>query len=115
MWPIWSWICWSGWRRPIVLLDAVPGGPLASEVCGASHQVGVMLPYSPLHHLLLEPGDGLLLPNHGYKATAMHSVFCASDEPTYALSMAVRETDPPPLPVPASPIPLVPVAANAPP
>ena len=47
------------------------------------------------HAFLVEPGDLVLLPNHGYKRTAMHSVFCASDEPGYALSMAVREWDPP--------------------
>jgi len=50
------------------------------------------------HAFLVEPGDVVLLPNHGYKRTAMHSVFCASDEPGYALSMAVREQDPLPRP-----------------
>ena len=42
------------------------------------------------HALVLHPGDVLLLPNHGLERTAMHSVFCGSDEPTYALSVAVR-------------------------
>ncbi|HED65937.1 MAG TPA: hypothetical protein ENJ09_10325 [Planctomycetes bacterium] len=42
------------------------------------------------HALLLRPGDALLLPNHGLDRTAMHSVFCASKEPGYALSVAIR-------------------------
>lgn len=48
------------------------------------------------HATILGPGDVLLLPNHGYRRTAMHSVFAASDEPAYSLSMAIREIDPPP-------------------
>ena len=42
------------------------------------------------HAFVLEPGDALLLPNHGYARTAMHSVFCASDGLTYGLSFALR-------------------------
>lgn len=52
------------------------------------------------HAAVLAPGDVLLLPNHGLTRTAMHSVFCASDETTYALSMAIRSTRPPALPLP---------------
>jgi len=43
------------------------------------------------HAFLLDPGDAILLPNHGYEKTAMHSVFCASPGPTLAFSMALRE------------------------
>lgn len=50
------------------------------------------------HALVLEPGDALLLPNRGLARTAMHSVFCASEEPTYALSMAIRSARPRPEP-----------------
>jgi len=50
------------------------------------------------HAAVLDAGDVLLLPNHGLKRTAMHSVFCASDELTYALSLAIRSTRPPPEP-----------------
>ena len=49
------------------------------------------------HALILRAGDVLLLPNHGYSCTAMHSVFCAGDEPAYGLSMAIRERFPPAL------------------
>ncbi|MEE1940195.1 carbamoyltransferase HypF [Streptomyces sp. TRM 70361] len=51
----------TGRRRPIVLLrrrtDHGPG-PLAPGVCDGSPDVGVLLPYTPLHRLLLGlPGD----------------------------------------------------------
>jgi hypothetical protein len=43
------------------------------------------------HAFILGPGDALLLPNHGLEKTVMHTVFCASDIPTYAISTALRE------------------------
>ncbi|MDF1837822.1 MAG: hypothetical protein P1V35_08140 [Planctomycetota bacterium] len=43
------------------------------------------------HAFLLGPGDGLLMPNHGLEKTVMHTVFCASPGPTYAISTALRE------------------------
>ncbi len=43
------------------------------------------------HAFLLGPGDALLMPNHGLEKTVMHTVFCASDSPTYAISAALRE------------------------
>ena len=42
------------------------------------------------HGYVLEAGDVILLPNHGYTRTAMHSVFCGSDETGYSLSLAIR-------------------------
>jgi hypothetical protein len=46
------------------------------------------------HAWILDPGDAILLPNHGLEhgleRTAMHSVFCAGDETGYALSLAIR-------------------------
>src|SRR5579883_3443308 len=38
-------------QRPIVLLARRPGGPVAPEVAPASSSLGLMLPYTPLHHL----------------------------------------------------------------
>jgi hydrogenase maturation protein HypF len=39
--------------RPIVIAPRRPGAALAGSVAPRSREVGVMLPYSPLHHLLL--------------------------------------------------------------
>ncbi len=40
-------------RRPIVLLPRRPGSAVASAVAPRNRQLGVMLPYTPLHHLLI--------------------------------------------------------------
>lgn len=42
----------SGDRRPIVLLRAREGGPLSRHVSPDTPEVGLMLPYAPLHHVL---------------------------------------------------------------
>ncbi|BBZ48639.1 carbamoyltransferase HypF [Mycobacterium heidelbergense] len=47
--------------RPIVLLRRLPrnsGAPVAAAVAPGSPLLGLMLPYSPLHHLLLAPVPG---------------------------------------------------------
>jgi hydrogenase maturation protein HypF len=43
----------AGRRRPIVLLPRLPGAPVAASVAPGNRQLGVLLPYTPLHHLLL--------------------------------------------------------------
>jgi len=49
-------------ERPIVLLDACPGSPLAPSVAPGLGTVGTMTPYTPLHHLLLsEVGRPLVM------------------------------------------------------
>ena len=48
-------------RRPIVLLDRLPGAPVAEAVAPHNRYLGVMLPYTPLHHLLLrEVGEPIV-------------------------------------------------------
>ncbi len=43
--------------RPIVLAKAVAGSPVSPNVAPGNEFLGLMLPYTPLHHLLLGPGD----------------------------------------------------------
>ncbi|MBI5479187.1 MAG: carbamoyltransferase HypF [Deltaproteobacteria bacterium] len=45
-------------ERPIVLLARRAGGPSCDEVAPGNRRVGVMLPYTPLHHLLLADAGG---------------------------------------------------------
>jgi hydrogenase maturation protein HypF len=48
--------------RPIVLVPRRAGAPVARAVAPLSPDLGVMLPYSPLHHLLLaDIGDSLVM------------------------------------------------------
>lgn len=44
--------------RPIVLLRRRAGAPVAAAVAPGSPLLGLMLPYSPVHHLLLAPVPG---------------------------------------------------------
>lgn len=45
-------------ERPIVLLEERSGSPISELVAPGNRFLGVMLPYTPLHHLLLEPAPG---------------------------------------------------------
>jgi hydrogenase maturation protein HypF len=44
----------TGAARPIVMLRRNPDAPVATAVAPGNHFLGVMLPYTPLHHLLLD-------------------------------------------------------------
>ncbi len=48
----------TGPARPIVLLERRADAPVADNVAPGNPLLGVLLPYSPLHHLLLAPGTG---------------------------------------------------------
>jgi hydrogenase maturation protein HypF len=45
---------------PIVLAPMAPGYDLAAEVAPGLDEIGLMLPYAPVHHLLLAPDDVLV-------------------------------------------------------
>lgn len=47
----------SSARRPVVLLERRQDGPVANEVAPGNRRLGVMLPYTPIHHLLFEPAS----------------------------------------------------------
>ncbi|MGO9783175.1 MAG: carbamoyltransferase HypF [Streptosporangiaceae bacterium] len=68
----------SSARRPIVLLPRLPGGglrgagradagtgPIAAAVAPGNRQLGIMLPYTPLHHLLLQAVAGPMVLTSG--------------------------------------------------
>ena len=44
-------------QRPIVVLDRKPQSSITSAVAPKQDSMGVMLPYTPLHYLLLDPGN----------------------------------------------------------
>ena len=67
---------------------AKPGQGLLGPWIGSPEFTGLAADAG--HAYLLDPGDGILLPNHGFHATAMHSVFCASPGATLGYSMALR-------------------------
>jgi hydrogenase maturation protein HypF len=54
----------SSFQRPIVLLRKKDPNPLSNEVAPRNRYFGVMLPYTPLHYILL---------SHGFLATVMTS------------------------------------------
>jgi hydrogenase maturation protein HypF len=45
-------------EKPIVILTRRPNSSLPSDIAPGQDTIGVMLPYTPLHHLLLEPAAG---------------------------------------------------------
>ena len=46
-------------QRPIVILEKRPGSTIAAQVAPNQSTLGVMLPYTPLHYLLLEQEESL--------------------------------------------------------
>ncbi|MGH4019473.1 MAG: carbamoyltransferase HypF [Pseudonocardiaceae bacterium] len=68
-------------RRPIVLAPRHPDAPVAPEVAPGNRQLGLMLPYTPLHHLLLSETAGAIVLTSGN----------VSDEPIAYLDGDARE------------------------
>lgn len=75
----------TGRRRPIVLLPRHANAPLAPAIAPGNRHIGVMLPYTPLHHLLLRAVGAPIVLTSGN----------VSDEPiTYADDDATRRLHP---------------------
>jgi len=55
-------------ERPIVLASRLAGAAVADAVAPGSRELGVMLAYSPLHHLLLEDAGTTLVLTSGNRA-----------------------------------------------
>ncbi|MGZ3622239.1 MAG: carbamoyltransferase HypF [Ktedonobacteraceae bacterium] len=66
-------------RRPIVLLSRFPDCPIAPDVAPAYDTVGIMLPYTPLHHVLLHAFTEQM--NAGRPAVLVMTSGNLSDEP----------------------------------
>jgi hydrogenase maturation protein HypF len=72
-------------RRPVVLLNRKSGSDLAHSVAPSNRYIGVMLPYTPLHHLLCQ----------SVKAPIVFTSGNVSDEPiAYADDDAARRLSP---------------------
>ncbi|HEX6401828.1 MAG TPA: carbamoyltransferase HypF [Pseudonocardiaceae bacterium] len=55
----------AGRRRPVVLLPRRPDAPVAPAVAPGNRNLGLMLPYTPLHHLLLRDTPGPIVLTSG--------------------------------------------------
>ena len=55
----------AGRRRPVVLLPRRPDAPVAPAVAPGNRSLGLMLPYTPLHHLLLRDTAGPIVLTSG--------------------------------------------------
>jgi hydrogenase maturation protein HypF len=55
-------------ERPIVLLRRLPDAAIAPSLAPGTQWVGVMLPYTPLHHLLLADFGGALVMTSGNRS-----------------------------------------------
>ena len=64
--------------RPIVLLERSPRSTLAPEIAPGLVEIGAMLPYSPLHHLLLNMFGAPLVATSGN--VSGEPVLCDNDE-----------------------------------
>jgi hydrogenase maturation protein HypF len=55
----------SSIRRPIVILQRRPGAPISESLAPGNSTLGVMLPYTPLHHLLFGDSFSALVMTSG--------------------------------------------------
>ncbi|WP_226363434.1 carbamoyltransferase HypF [Pseudonocardia abyssalis] len=62
--------------RPVVLLRRRPGAGVADGVAPGSPWLGILLPYTPVHHLLLEHGGALVVTS----ANRSDEPICSTDD-----------------------------------
>lgn len=60
-----SWQALTSKRRPIVIVERRPDSRLCPSIAPDNHTVGLMLPYTPLHSLLLDNGPASLVMTSG--------------------------------------------------
>jgi len=51
----------TSWRRPIIIFPRKEGTKLAPSLSPDNNRIGIMLPYTPLHHLLMEDFQALVM------------------------------------------------------
>lgn len=76
-------------ERPILLLRKQPGDFLSEFIAPGNHYVGVMLPYTPLHYLLLTPSASPIL--HPQSPVLIMTSANHSDEPIVKANAEARE------------------------
>ncbi len=68
----------NSYHRPIVILnkkgDTTPGQKLSSTIAPFNNSFGVMLPYTPLHYLLLDKGPDILVMTSGNRSSEPLSI-----------------------------------------
>jgi len=75
-------------EAPIVLLRPRAAGSIAPSVAPGQHRIGAMLPYSPLHHLLFEGREDVLVMTSGNLAEAPQVI---DDAEAYRVSTAIAD------------------------
>ncbi|MBV9923081.1 MAG: carbamoyltransferase HypF, partial [Pseudonocardia sp.] len=81
--------------RPVVLVRRRAGTPLAHAVAPDNPWLGVLLPYTPVHHLLLETGGPLVMTSGPRSDEPICFTAADADERLPALADAVLDHDRP--------------------
>lgn len=66
----------SGHQAPVVLLDPAPNPqiPVSHNVAPGQYQLGFMLPYTPIHHLMMEPIQAPLVMTSGNQSGSPQAI-----------------------------------------
>lgn len=83
----------TGHQRPVVILRRRAGGEVAPSLAPGQITLGVMLPYTPLHHLLLAALPGRLLVMTSANRSGEPIIFQGDDPALSGLADAVLDHD----------------------